>query len=91
MTGACLEECFFRFHFVVVPLCLCVVVAARFCCSPDCEEDYWEDERELRCQFIELGPTLCFSHATVNSSYVGHAKAGDRSHREGKRATNPAA
>ena len=32
-----------------------------------------------------------FFQAIVNSSYVGHAKAGDRSHREGKRATNPAA
>ena len=32
-----------------------------------------------------------FFQAIVNSSYVGHAKAGDRSHRGGKRATNPAA
>ena len=34
---------------------------------------------------------LFFFEAIVNSSYVGHAKAGDRSHKEGKRATNPAA
>ena len=33
----------------------------------------------------------CSFFCIVNSSYVGHAKAGDRSHREGKRATNPAA
>ena len=36
-------------------------------------------------------PHTFFFQAIVNSSYVGHAKAGDRSHRGGKRATNPAA
>ena len=46
------------------------------------------EERERR--KIER-KSCAFFQAIVNSSYVGHAKAGDRSHREGKRATNPAA
>ena len=52
--------------------------------GPGCEA------RRLQVQLLMM-MMMIFFQAIVNSSYVGHAKAGDRSHRGGKRATNPAA